>query len=118
MKEIQIIIRPNLYYKTKAALTENRFYAMSTKEVLGRGKRGVHFSSVDDKDAKADVYANSFVAKKMIDMIVPDYAVDQIVKIVLDVNSHSKEGDGKIFIMPVEEVIRIHTKESGEDALL
>ena len=54
----------------------------------------------------------------MIEMIVPDEAVNTVVDIVLSVNSHGTEGDGKIFILPVEESIRIHTGEKGEDALI
>ncbi len=120
MKQVIIVIRPNFYFKTKKALSENRFFAMSTKEVLGRGKARVHFTAGEgDKDEVTDdVYENALVAKKMIEMIVPDDAVDKLIEVVLSVNSHGVDGDGKIFILPVEESIRIHTGETGEDALI
>lgn len=51
-------------------------------------------------------------------MVVPDEAVDSLIQLVLSVNSHGTEGDGKIFVLPVEESIRIHTGETGEDALV
>ncbi len=45
MKQIIILLRPNCYFKTKQALSANRFFAISTKEVLGRGRERVHFTS-------------------------------------------------------------------------
>ena len=65
-----------------------------------------------------EVYENALVAKKLIEMVVPDEAVDSLIQLVLSVNSHGTEGDGKIFVLPVEESIRIHTGETGEDALV
>jgi len=119
LKEIQIIIRPNFYFKTKKALADERYYAMSTKDVLGRGKARVSFKAAEGETAgSSDVYENVFVAKKMISIVVPDKDVDNVVRIVLQVNSHKMEGDGKIFVLPVEENIRIHTGEKGEDALI
>ncbi len=120
MKQIMIILRPNCYFKTKAALSEKRFFAMNTKEVLGRGKAHVSFMPTEgsaDSDAES-VYANALVAKKMIQIVVPDAMVDEVIETVLSVNSHHAEGDGKIFVLPVEESIRIHTGETGEDALM
>lgn len=120
MKEVMIFIRPNKYFKTKKALSDNRFFAMSTKEVLGRGIAGVNFSSAEDDEnpIKSDVHENTFVAKKMIEMIVPDEEVDSLIQIVLEVNKSGFEGDGKIFVLPVEDSVRIHTGEAGEDALM
>lgn len=118
MKEVIIIIRPNMYFKTKAALTENRFFAMSTKEVLGRGKSGVSFSVTEGSTEDDKIYNDLLVAKKMISIVVPDEAVTQLVDVVLSVNSHNSEGDGKIFILPVCESVRIHTGENAEDALI
>ena len=50
MKQVIIILRPNCYFKTKEALSDNRFFAMSTKEVLGRGKSTVHFTASEDEN--------------------------------------------------------------------
>ena len=117
MKQVMIIVRPGCYFKTKQALSDNRFFAMSTKEVLGRGKAFVHFTSGEGKETSV-VNENALVAKKLIEMVVPDEAVDSLIQLVLSVNSHGTEGDGKIFVLPVEESIRIHTGETGEDALV
>ena len=120
MKQIVIILRPNCYFKTKQSLSDGRFFAMSTKEVLGRGKATVHFTTREGSEMSAAerVYENALVAKKMIEMVVPDNCVNDVIDIVLSVNSHGTEGDGKIFVLPVEESIRIHTGEKGEDALI
>lgn len=120
MKQIVIILRSNCYFKTKQALSDRRFFAMSTKEVLGRGKATVCFKSGEGAEMSVadQVYENALVAKKMIEMVVPDESVKEVVDIVLSINSHGTEGDGKIFVLPVEESIRIHTGEKGEDALI
>lgn len=120
MKQIMIFLRPNCYFKTKEALSERRFFAMNTKEVLGRGKAHVSFMPGEGENvSSADiVYANALVAKKMIQIVVPDALVDEVIDVILSVNSHNTEGDGKIFVLPVEKSIRIHTGETGEDALM
>ena len=51
MKQVIIIVRPNAYFKTKQALSDHRFFAMSTKEVLGRGKAHVHFTAGDGRNS-------------------------------------------------------------------
>ena len=120
MKQIVIILRPNCYFKTKQALSDSRLFAMSTKEVLGRGKATVHFTAGEGKTMSASerIYEYALVAKKMIEMVVPDEAVIAGIDIELAVYSHGNVGDGKIFVLPVEESIRIHTGEKGEDALM
>lgn len=118
MKQVMIIVRPNFYFKTKKVLSDNRFFAMSTKEVLGRGKANVQFTSGEGDSTTNSVYENAMVAKKLIEMIVPDEAVDRLIEIVLSVNSNGMDGDGKIFVLPVDDSIRIHTRETGEDALI
>ncbi len=118
MKQVMIFLRPNCYFKTKEALCENRFFAMTTKEVLGRGRAHVNFTTAEGSEKEDKVYENALVAKKMMQIIVPDAMVDEVIKIVLSVNSHHTDGDGKIFVLPVEESIRIHTGETGNDALM
>ena len=120
MKQVIIIVRPHAYFKTKDALTENRIYAMTVKEITGRGRAAVKYSAAEGNAAVYDgaVYENALSAKKMIEIICRDDDVQKIIDIVLSVNSHGVEGDGKIFVLPVDESIRIHTGERGEDALI
>lgn len=118
MKELMIFLRPNRYFKTKEALNEARYYSMSTKDVLGRGKAGVAFAAIEGNKPQDIAYENSLVSKKMIEMVVMDEDVQKVIDIVTSVNSQNQEGDGKIFVLPVEDSIRIHTKEKGIDALI
>ena len=85
MKQIVIILRPNCYFKTKQALSDSRLFAMSTKEVLGRGKATVHFTAGEGKTMSASerIYENALVAKKMIEMVVPDEAVKAVIDLSL-----------------------------------
>lgn len=119
MKEVIVFLRPNCYFKTKEALNNKRFFAMSTKEVLGRGKEYVGFTAGEGESSTDDnVYSRAFVAKKMIDMVVTDDRLDELIDLILSVNGHNMEGDGKIFVLPVNNCIRIHTGETDEDALM
>lgn len=118
MKEVMIFLRPNCYFKTKEALSQKRFFAMNTKEVLGRGKAHVSFMAGEGAPLSDKLYENALIAKRMIQIVVPDEMVNEIIETVLSVNSHNAEGDGKIFVLPVEDSVRIHTGETGEDALI
>ncbi len=118
MKLIMIFLRPNCYFKTKEALNAKRYFAMNTKEVLGRGKAHVSFIAGEGSPTSERIYENALIAKKMIQIVVPDSLVDDVIDTVLSVNSHNNEGDGKIFVLPVDESIRIHTGETGEDSLI
>lgn len=119
MKELIMMIRPEKYFPTKQILSDNRFFAMSSKEVLGRGRHAVQFTPAKDDGGHYDkTYEDSLVAKKMIDIVVRDEDVDKVIDLVLKSNQGHKEGDGKIFVLPVENSIRIHTNETGDDALI
>lgn len=117
MKQVYIIIRPNKYFKTKDALVENNFFALSTKEVLGRGKNGVDYvTSNGDKLSKHDEHP--FVAKKLLEIFCRDEDVDKLIEIVKSVNQTGNAGDGKIFVIDVEDGTRIRTGENGVNALM
>ncbi len=115
MKEIMAIIRPNKYFKTKRKLIENGFNAMSTKEVLGRGRKKVVFRTETKEEETVGL---DFIAKRIIEMVARDEDVPRIVKIILDENSTGHPGDGKIFISPVEGAQRIRTGQQGDDVLV
>ena len=119
MKNVIVFLRPNCYFKTKEALNEKRFFAMNTKEVLGRGKEHVSFTTGEgNSEADDKIYSRTFVAKKMINIVVTDDRLDELIDVILSVNSHGAEGDGKIFVTPVDSCIRMHTGETDEDALI
>ena len=116
MKQVTIIIRPNKYFKTKEKLIEAGFNAMTTKEVLGRGKKMGKFTTNDKNNMEA--VGLEMIAKKLIEIYVRDEDVDDLIKAVLEVNSSNKHGDGKIFVSNADEVIRIRTNQKGEDAIM
>lgn len=117
MKQVYIVIRLNKYYETKAALTENNFFSLSSKEVLGRGRNGVDFATGEghDIDQKVD---HPFVAKKLIEIFCRDEDVDKLIEVVKSVNQTGNPGDGKIFVIDVEDGTRIRTGESGVNAIM
>jgi len=116
MKEILAFIRPNMFFKTKQALTDERIFAFSTCEVIGRGKELVNVVSREG-EANAGAETN-FVAKQALEIFVNDDKIDQVINIIKTVNSTGHHGDGKIFVLPLDDVIRIHTGVTGEEALI
>lgn len=116
MKEVTIIIRPNKYFKTKEKLIEAGFNAMTTKEILGRGKKVGQFTVNDGNDSVA--IGMDLIAKKLIQIYVRAEDVDRLIKAVLEVNSTGTHGDGKIFVSSADEVVRIRTNQKGEDAIM
>lgn len=116
MKQVLAIIRPGNYYKTKEALVEAGFTSMTAKEVLGRGRSSVDFSAKDDSSGR--IIGMELIAKKMLEIYAVDKDVDELVQIILKVNSSGSSGDGKIFVSNVGNVMRIRTGQTGEDAIL
>ena len=113
MKEVLIILRPKMYFPTKDALSNAGFHSMTIKEVIGRGKCPVQYDFDEGNEAKPRL-----VAKRMIDMYVRDEDVQFLIDTVVEVNKTTHAGDGKIFILPVEEAVRVRTAEKGIEAIM
>lgn len=119
MKMVVAIIKSNQYFKTREALNKEGFSSMSTKEVLGRGREGVHTQlNVNTEAEDKELYDNQMYAKKMIEIYVRDEEVDLLVKTIVKVNKTNNAGDGKIFICPVAKILRIRTGEKDNEALM
>ena len=117
MKQVFIIIRPNKYYKTKDALAAKNFFCLSSKEIIGRGKNGVEYTTSDgSKLARNEEHP--FVAKKLLEIFCRDEDVEKLIDIVKSVNQTGNSGDGKIFVIDVEDGMRIRTGEKGISALM
>ncbi|MBE6869654.1 MAG: P-II family nitrogen regulator [Ruminococcus albus] len=119
MKQIIITIRPSKYYEVKEALSAAGFNSMSIKDVFGRGKEPVTFEA--NATGSGNVLANyvhPMVSKKMIEIYARDEDCDRITDIVLDTASSGTHGDGRIFILPVESVIRMRTGEKDDNAIM
>jgi len=112
MKKIEAIIRPEKLEDLREALDAKGFSAMTVTEVKGRGtQKGITL------EWRVGEYRVEFIPKVKVELIVDDRNVDPVVGIIQSVCSTGKIGDGKIFISPIEEVIRIRTREKGSSAL-
>jgi len=112
MKKIETIIRAEKLEDLREALDAKGFSAMTVTEVKGRGtQKGITL------EWRVGEYRVEFIPKIKVELVVDDRNLDTVVNVILSVCSAGKIGDGKIFISPVEEVIRIRTKERGNGAL-
>lgn len=112
MKKIEAIIRPFKIDDVREALVEIGIKGMTITEVKGYGRQKGHTEMYRGSEYQID-----FLPKMKIEIIAPDDQVDKIVATIIKSAKTGQVGDGKIFIYPVEEVIRVRTEESGEAAL-
>lgn len=123
MKEVMAVIRMNKINATKKALVEAGISSMHARDCLGRGKGLVDIQLLKGaeqgyEEAIAQLgNTQRLIPKRMISIIVPDDLTDQTVSVIIDSNQTGKPGDGKIFVMPVSDAIRVRTGETGNDAL-
>lgn len=112
MKKIIAIIKPFKVDEVKDALTSINIKGMTISEVKGFGRQKGH-----KEIYRGAEYQTDFVPKVEIKIAVDDHQVDEVVEAIISAAKTGKIGDGKIFIMPLENVIRIRTNESGPEAL-
>ena len=112
MKLIKTIIKPFKLEEVKEALSEVGIKGITVTEAKGFGRQKGHTEIY-----RGSEYTVDFLPKTMLDIAVDDDLVEAATKAILTAAKTGKIGDGKIFIMPIEEVIRIRTGESGEEAL-
>lgn len=112
MKKVEAIIKPFKLDEVKEALGQVGIQGMTVTEVKGFGRTG----------GKQEVYRGSayivdFVPKVKIETTVPDRLVAEVIQVIERSARTERIGDGKIFVLPVEEAVRIRTGERGEDAI-
>lgn len=112
MKKIEIIIRPFKLDDVKQALADMGIQGMTVTEVKGFGRQRGHKEVYRGAEYQVD-----FVPKAKIEVVVESSKVAQVVETVRKAAATGQVGDGKIFVLPVEETVRIRTGESGEAAL-
>ncbi len=112
MKRIIAIIRPDKFETVKNSLEELGIHGMTVEDVKGRGRQLGITESYRGKDYTVDL-----LPKVRLEIIVNSIDVDKVVDAIVDQAKTGDIGDGKIFISPVEEVIRIRTGEKGEGAI-
>ena len=112
MKKIEIITRPYKLDEIKEALTKLGIKGMTVSEVKGFGRQKGHREVYRGAEYQVD-----FMPKVKIEIVIDESLVQEVVKVTQEAARTGKVGDGKIFIFPVDEVIRIRTGEQGRDAI-
>ncbi len=112
MKKIEAVIKPFKLDEVKDALNEIGVQGMTVTEVKGYGRQKGHVELY--RGAEYDI---AFVPKVKIEIVVSDAIADKVVQTIQDKAKSGKIGDGKIFVLKVEDVIRIRTGEKGESAI-
>lgn len=119
MKEVIAIVRMNMMNQTKKALTAAGVDAFFAHEANGRGKGFVNpqvlAGAEDGYEEAASLLGEKgkLYPKRLITIVVEDDFVDTVVESIISVNKTGKPGDGKIFILPIGDAVRVRTGESG-----
>ena len=123
MKEVIAIVRMNMMNKTKRALADAGLGSMTARNALGRGKGMVDLELLAGaehgyEEAIAQLgQSQRLIPKRTLLMVVNDDLVDKAADIIISTNQTGKSGDGRIFVLPCAEAIRVRTGERGEDTL-
>lgn len=112
MKKVEAIIKPFKLDEVKEALQTIGIQGITISEVKGFGRQKGHTELYRGAE-----YVVDFLPKVKLEVVVPDNLVQQVVDAILKSAQTGRIGDGKIFVLPIDEVIRIRTGEKGPDAL-
>ncbi len=112
MKKVEAIIKPFKLDEVKQALSEVGVAGLTATEVKGFGRQKGHTELYRGAE-----YVVDFLPKVKVEVVVADQIVTRVVEAIERAAKTGRIGDGKIFVCPVEEVIRIRTGERGEEAL-
>lgn len=112
MKKIEAIIKPFKLDEVKEALNEIGIKGMTLTEVKGYGRQRGHKEIYRGAEYEVD-----FVPKIKLGIIVDSSMVEKVVEVIRSAANTGKIGDGKIFVLPVDDVIRVRTGEHGVDAI-
>ncbi|MBU4419635.1 MAG: P-II family nitrogen regulator [Proteobacteria bacterium] len=112
MNKIEAIIKPFKLDEVKDILSEIGVHGMTISEVKGYGRQKGH-----KEIYRGAEYLVDFIPKIKIEIVVEADKTDKVVEAIIKVLNTGKIGDGKIFVFPVEEAIRVRTGERGKDAI-
>jgi len=112
MKLIVAVLKPFKLDEVKEALKALGIHGMTLTEAQGFGRQRGHTEVYRGAE-----YEVEFVPKIRLEVVVDDAQVDDVANTIVDVAGTGKIGDGKVWILPVEEIIRVRTGERGTDAL-
>ncbi len=112
MKKIEAIVRPEKLDDVRKALEEKSIFGMTVEEVQGRGRqKGICLQW------RAGEYCVDFLPKLKLDIIVDDKDLEVAIATITKAAKTGANGDGKLFIYPVEDVIRVSSGERGKEAI-
>ena len=123
MKEVVAIVRMNMMNQTKQSLADVGFPALNAVKVLGRGKGQVDYRLLRGAESGAEEaiaqlgLGPQLIPKRMVSLVVADEKVPLVVQTIIECNRTGQAGDGKIFVLPVSDSVRIRTGESGDAAI-
>ena len=123
MKEVIAVVRINMMNQTKKALSDAGIAAFFAHECQGRGKGFVNPKILEGVDKGYEEAASvlgekgKLYPKRLVTAVVEDSQVDDVVKAIIAINKTGKPGDGKVFVLPVGDAVRVRTGEKGEIAI-
>ena len=123
MKEVIAIVRINMMNQTKKALADAGISSVTARDALGRGKGLVDMTLLKGAEQGYEEaisqlgQSQRLIPKRILFIVVTDNMVEKTVKTIIKANQTGKSGDGKIFVMPISDSIRVRTKESGDITL-
>ena len=123
MKEVMAIVRMNMMNQTKIALAAAGISSITARDCLGRGKGLVDLSLLKGAEKGYEEaisqlgQSQRLIPKRILFTVVPDKLVKKTVKTIIKVNHTGKSGDGKIFVVPVLDSVRVRTGEKGNITL-
>jgi len=112
MKKIEAIIKPFKLDDVKEALNAKGIKGMTVSEVKGYGRQRGHREIYRGAE-----YVVDFIPKVKLELIIDDSVAEEVIKVIRQAANTGKIGDGKLFVLPVEEVIRVRTGEKGSEAI-
>lgn len=113
MNKVEAIIRPERLEAVKEALAEGGFVGLNIVNVIGRGvQKGIVHAGRGGEEYRVDM-----LPKSKIELVVKDADTERVVNTIIEAARTGAIGDGKIFVMPVSEAIRVRTGERGEASL-
>lgn len=123
MKEVLAFIRMNKMNVTKRALADVGIYSLTARKVMGRGKGMIDYMLLHGAEDGVEEAINQLspgpkmIPKRMLTIVLPDEKVKLAVDTIISVNKTGSPGDGKIFVAPISESIRVRTGQEGDEAL-
>ncbi len=123
MKEVIAVVRMNMMNQTKKALTAAGIDAFFAHEAQGRGRGLVNSSLVQGADQGIQEAVallgekGKLYPKRMVTVVVRDEEVDQVVRAIMESNSTGARGDGKVFVLPISDAVRVRTGEKGDSSI-